>query len=662
MARKDIEAGNAFVRLALQDNAFIKGLAKNSERLKAFGSGMAKVGAGITAVGSAMFAPIAAGISVFLEVGDAMDKMRQRTGLSVEAISELSHAAGQSGTNLETVEKAVMKMQKALGGTLSKSAEDALAELGLNAEHLQSLAPEDQFTQIAEAIGRVEDPTKRAGLAMEVFGKSGTQLLPMIEDLEKLRQEARDLGFVMSGEAAADSVKFGDQLANLWKTVKFGSIALGEAVVPALMEYAAIVQKILTVGLKWIQDNKELVRTVATVAAVIAGVGMGITALGLGIAGAGIVLGGLVSGLAALGTVLGVVLSPLGLITGLLVGGIYLWTQYTETGQKTVGGLVSLFGDLWATAQETFGGIYDALAAGELALAGQIAMAGLRLAMLQGLEALSSSFGGLFGDFIGSIGMNLLDGDLGSMWSTVLSGLSYMTADFVNGAMDLWAKLKNFVLDISIDMWTGLKSLFVEGGRTLFNSLITLGEFYLKLQAMMGRDTTDAQNLAQMLRTANNYAADQELIKNVWDGDRSHTAADKATAAEIADNAAARDAKREEFRNRTRGGASGVSDAVAAAQAELDSATAQAAAAREAANKERDKQKQQATAGGDLDVAAMPGKVFSTFSATAAQLVGMGSGNPQLAEAKKQTGELKDIKQINQSTLDFIRATGATYV
>lgn len=588
-------------------------------------------------------------LNQFLNVGDALDKMRQRTGLSVEALSELEHAAGQSGTDLATLETGIAKMQKqiTLGGK-------AFESLGLSVEDLKKMSPEEQFDAVAKAIGDIEDPTERAGRAMEVFGKSGTQLLPMIEDMEALREEARELGFVMSGEAAASAVKLGDMLANLWKTVTFVGHAVGEALAPPLIEIAKVVQRYATDLLKWIQANKQLVVTIAAVGAAIVGIGLAITGLGLSITVAGVAMTGLATAIGAIGSVLGVVFSPLGLVVAALAAGVYLWASFTESGKSAVSGLKEVLGDLLTTATMTFGGIFDAIAAGDLALAGQIAMAGLKVAFLQGLAALTSAVGGMFGDFIGAIGMDLLSGDLSGAWDTVLSGLSSMLADFVNGAMDIWANLKNVVLGITIDMWTGVKGLFIEGARTLFNSMITLGEFYLKLQAMMGTDTSAAQNLAQMLKTAANYKADQELIKSAWQGSNENRELDRATATEIGDNAAAREAKKEAFRRRTRGGAAGASAAATDAEAELEALRARAAAARADADKEASKRREQA-AGGE-DAPGMAAKVFGTFSAAAFQAAGQ---NPALTEQKKTNKELSELRKIQQDALDFIKATGA---
>jgi hypothetical protein len=256
--RSDIKAGGAYVELTLRNSAFLKGLRGALSHLGSMAKGFAVAGAAGIAAGTAIGG---VALRAFMATGDELDKMRQRTGFSVEALSELRHAADQSGSSIQDLENGVRKMQRELGkaGPLSREMEDALSELGLSITELRALSPEEQFDLIAKKVGAVADPTKRAALAMQFFGKSGTKLLPMIEDLEALRAEARDMGFVMSGEGAASAVKLGDKLANLWKTVKFGSIAIGEALAPAIMKFVDLVQPAATATLKWMQSIRDAI-------------------------------------------------------------------------------------------------------------------------------------------------------------------------------------------------------------------------------------------------------------------------------------------------------------------------------------------------------------------------------------------------------------------
>ena len=78
---------------------------------------------------------------------EARWQMSQRTGISVETLSELGYAAQLSGVDVETLETAIKRMQKTIIGAAegSQAAVEALAELGLTVEDLRGLSPDQQF-------------------------------------------------------------------------------------------------------------------------------------------------------------------------------------------------------------------------------------------------------------------------------------------------------------------------------------------------------------------------------------------------------------------------------------------------------------------------------------------------------------------------------------
>jgi hypothetical protein len=139
----------------------------------------------------------------------------------------------------------------------------------------------------------------------------------------------------------------------------------------------------------------------------------------------------------AVGAVLGALLTPVGLIAVALVAGAVAWARFTQSGQMAVstlvGSVTSLFGKLRKTVTDTMGGIVTAIQAGDLALAGQIAMVGLRLVFMQGLEAITD----LFGETIGGIIGKLASGDLLGAWNAVGSAM-----------LNTWAQIAKSIVNI----------------------------------------------------------------------------------------------------------------------------------------------------------------------------------------------------------------------
>src|SRR3990172_2143715 len=133
-----IRAGRAFVELFADDTKLVRGLKAAERKLKAFGAGVRSIGTKLFALGAGIIAPLVSASKVFADMGSDLVDMSQRTGTSVEALSELGYAAEQSGSDLATLEGGLRKMQKAIvaASNGSKSAQESLARLGLSAEQL----------------------------------------------------------------------------------------------------------------------------------------------------------------------------------------------------------------------------------------------------------------------------------------------------------------------------------------------------------------------------------------------------------------------------------------------------------------------------------------------------------------------------------------------
>lgn len=218
--------GNLVVKLGLNSKGFTKGLDQSQSRLGTFSkrvaSGALKVGA---AMGTAVVAGVSAAVFQFAKYGDQLDKMSQRTGFTTNALSELGFAAEQSGFDIETLEKGIVGMDRFLLNAERglSTATDSLDDLGLNMSDLQGLSPEDQFMMLAGAVADIEDPSKKAALALSIFGRAGQKMIPLLnagsDSIEELRQQARDLGISMSPEDAKAAADFTDAWNRAKKSV-----------------------------------------------------------------------------------------------------------------------------------------------------------------------------------------------------------------------------------------------------------------------------------------------------------------------------------------------------------------------------------------------------------------------------------------------------------
>lgn len=462
MAKADVMAGRAYVSLYAKTDQLTKALKTAQKDLNEFGSGIMGIGAGIAGMGAAITAGFTGALMHFADTGSALNDLSARTGISTTALAELGYAADMTGGSMEAVESAIGKMQKNLGGVGEESAKvkAGLEAMGLSVAQIAGLAPEDQFQAIAEAIGGIQDPSQQAAAAMAVFGNSGRQLLPMIKDIRALREEARELGIAPSPESIAAADAIGDAIDKVRKVVGSAMFEIGAAIAPMAAEFLDGFLTIAKAVRNFIQQNKAVVVLVAKVGLALMAAGGVIAAVGGGFIVAGAAISGFLSVMSAFAAVGGVVasvmgavgaavmavFSPVGLLVAALLGGVFAWARFTEAGQATVSGLAGLitetFGSMLTAVTDTFGGIVAAVQAGDLELAGQIAMVGLRLVFAQGLEGITS----LFGESVGKIASQIMEGDLAGAWSTLGVTILDSVANITSGMVNLFTNAANAVM------------------------------------------------------------------------------------------------------------------------------------------------------------------------------------------------------------------------
>ena len=261
------------------DASKLKGaLGEAGSQVTGFSEKIGKIGKTMTIVGGIVTAALGAIVMKTAAVGDKFDKMSLRTGISVEALSSLAYAADISGTSIET-------MEKGLKG-LTKTMDDASMGIGEGLEAFELLdiavvdtegnlrSTVDVLKEAATKISAIENPTKQAALAMDLFGaKAGPQLLPLLKaggaGIEELMKKADALGITMSTKAAAAAAEFQDRLTDLKSSIAGLGRGIGEILIPPLTELAEKAVEIIKKIKSWADAHKPLMEMIVKVGAVL---------------------------------------------------------------------------------------------------------------------------------------------------------------------------------------------------------------------------------------------------------------------------------------------------------------------------------------------------------------------------------------------------------
>jgi len=393
-----IRAGRAFVELGVENTKFIRGLRLAEKTLRAFGDKISRLGLQVMAFGSAALSPLVGSAKIFSNLGDEIAKMSERTGFSVETLSELKYVASQSDVELSSLGTAISKMQRSIidAGRGLKTQKDALEALGLSFEQLKDLSPEEQFMKIAEALGKIEDPTQKAALAMMIFSRAGIDLMPIFnlgaEGMEKLRKQARELGLTMTSESATAAASLNDAMSRLVDVVKMIAYNIGSALAPSLEKVTDFLSKAGAKAIAFIKANKGLVTTIAGVAAGLVAAGGAIWVVGkafgvvaFALSGFTAVAGIALSAIKAIGIALPMLATPLGAITALLTAAGSAFFVYSKAGEKAIESVVTKWQSLKDETMKTLDAIKAAMASGDIGAAARVAWSYVKMEWANGV-------------------------------------------------------------------------------------------------------------------------------------------------------------------------------------------------------------------------------------------------------------------------------------
>lgn len=254
---------------------------KSTDKLSAFERTTGKIGRSMTKAGTVMLGASAAVGGSILAVGKStadyagdMYDMARGAGIGVEAFQKLAYAGRMSGVETEKLSASLVKFDRmvaeATGGnkTYMQTFEDLGIKIKDSAGNLRQ--PNEIFEDVADIFHNTEDGIGKTALAVELFGKSGADLIPMLNDgkagLKAFYAEAERLGLALSNEMIAKGDAFSDQLENIGEQVKGVKLQLGAALIPALSAATEKISKVIDKITKWVQENPELAATIGNIA------------------------------------------------------------------------------------------------------------------------------------------------------------------------------------------------------------------------------------------------------------------------------------------------------------------------------------------------------------------------------------------------------------
>ena len=189
------------------------------------------------------------------KAGDDFAKTAAQVGTNAKALSELSFAAQIGGADMSAVATTLRVVSKRVNDANNglMTSVRSFKQLGLEVRKSNGTmkTAEELIMESADAFKALKSPVERTALAQELFGRSGTKLIPTLmlgtEGIKELRRESELLGLTFTQLEAEQSEAFQDELLRLKSTFVGLGRTIGKQIIPILTQMFTFMKDVMLV-------------------------------------------------------------------------------------------------------------------------------------------------------------------------------------------------------------------------------------------------------------------------------------------------------------------------------------------------------------------------------------------------------------------------------
>lgn len=197
--------GGAAAKLGIQ---LPEGASKALNSLNGISAGTAAVAGGFAAVAATIVKTEKALIDMTKEAAEGakeIETFASITGQSEQQVQQMQYASEKLGVSYDRVRDSLKeitnKMQEAENGSADTAAAFDKLKVSLRGQNGELRDAQDVFLDVIDALGNVENQSKRDAIAMDLMSESAQELNPMIEagreTIQQYAQAASDMGLVL---------------------------------------------------------------------------------------------------------------------------------------------------------------------------------------------------------------------------------------------------------------------------------------------------------------------------------------------------------------------------------------------------------------------------------------------------------------------------------
>lgn len=295
--------GNLRVNMGLDSAQFQAGLKSAQTSAERFSKALKTSMAAAAATAAAALGGIAVGVRNAMKSADELSKMAQKIGIPTEELSKLKYAADMSGVSLQGLQTAVGRLSRNMSDAAKGTGEGAKAfkALGISVKGSDGTLKSSSavMTELADKFAKMPDGAQKTALAMELMGRSGADMIPMLNGgsaaLNELMAEAKALGLEISTSTGRAAEAFNDNISRMGYAISGLTLGITAALAPALVvvtDGMVAVTKAVLKGLEYLPVLAEYAAVAGGALAVMAGpailssIGSMTVAIGTGLVGA----------------------------------------------------------------------------------------------------------------------------------------------------------------------------------------------------------------------------------------------------------------------------------------------------------------------------------------------------------------------------------------
>ena len=303
-------------RLLVDSSQATRELQGVNKRLDGFSNGLNK----LNSLAKKAFVGLATGFTLqrfTTELTSAIDEMdkftkeAQRLGIATDELVKLNYAAELSGVSTEQLSTGVKTLSRSMNDLAqgnTSAAVKALDDLNISVQNSDRTlrSSTEVISDVADAFQAMPDGAEKSAIALNIFGKSGAQLIPLLnqgsEGIAAMGEEAEQLGLVFDNQAGKQAEQFNDNITRLKRIMDGVFRSIAEGLLPKLVSLTENFTKAANTGTNFRQVGEDIGKAV-TIAGTAVGIATNIFQSGIiAIQGFGKVLGTLAAALVQVAT------------------------------------------------------------------------------------------------------------------------------------------------------------------------------------------------------------------------------------------------------------------------------------------------------------------------------------------------------------------------